>query len=76
MPRRTDRRIPLTMARHRVPVQALRNFMSILLGFAMGAVNNLVVLPWAFEGDFSTWGLVRFSAAWATALGPILAFGS
>jgi len=64
------------MARHRVPVQALRNFMSILLGFAMGAVNNLVVLPWAFEGDFSTWGLVRFSAAWATALGPILAFGS
>ena len=64
------------MARHRVPVQALRNFMSILFGFAMGGLNNLVILPWAFAGDFSTWGLVRFSAAWATALGPILAFGS
>ena len=64
------------MARHRVPVQALRNYMSILFGFAMGGLNNLVILPWAFAGDFSTWGLVRFSAAWATALGPILAFGS
>ena len=64
------------MARHRVPVQALRNFMSILFGFAMGGLNNLVILPWAFADDFSTWGLVRFSAAWATAIGPILAFGS
>ena len=42
------------MARHRVPVQALRNFMSILFGFAMGGLNNLVILPWAFAGDFST----------------------
>ena len=64
------------MARHRVSVQALRNFTSILFGFAIGGLNNLIVLPWAFEGDFSTWGLARFSAAWATALGPILAFGA
>ena len=64
------------MARHRVPVQALRNFISILMGFAIGGLNNLVVLPWVFGDDRSTWGLVTFSAAWAATLAPILAFGS
>lgn len=64
------------MARHRVPVQALRNFISILMGFAIGGLNNLVVLPWVFGDDKSTWGLVTFSAAWAATLAPILAFGS
>ncbi len=64
------------MARHRVPVQALRNFISILLGFAIGGLNNLIVLPWVFGDDKGTWGLVTFSAAWAATLAPILAFGS
>lgn len=64
------------MARHRVPIQALRNFLSILLGFVLGGVNNLVVLPWAFGDDLSSWGLIRVAAAWGTLLGPILAFGA
>lgn len=64
------------MARHRVPVQAFRNFLSILLGFALGGVNNLVVLPWAFGDSLSSWGLIRVAAAWGTLLGPILAFGA
>ena len=64
------------MARHRVPVQAFRNFLSILLGFALGGLNNLVVLPWAFGDDLASWGLVRVAAAWGTLLGPILAFGA
>ena len=63
------------MARLRVPDQALRNFLSILLGFAIGGFNNLVVLPWAFGDDLEAWGLVRIAAAWASVLGPILAFG-
>lgn len=64
------------MARHRVPEQALRNFLSILLGFVLGGVNNLLVLPWAFGDDLGVWGLVRVAAAWGTLLGPILAFGA
>ena len=64
------------MARHRVPEQALRNFFSILIGFLLGAANNLVVLPWAFEGSLDTWGLVRIAAAWATLLSPLLVFGA
>ena len=56
------------MARHRVPVQALRNFLSILLGFALGAVNNLVILPWAFADDLGEWGLVRIVMAWGSLL--------
>ena len=64
------------MARLRVPDQALRNFLSILLGFAIGGFNNLVVLPWAFGDNLEAWGLVRIAAAWATVLGPILAFGA
>lgn len=64
------------MAQLRVPVQAFRNFLSILLGFALGGLNNLVVLPWAFGDDLASWGLVRVAAAWGTLLGPILAFGA
>ena len=64
------------MARLRVPQQAFRNFLSILLGFALGAANNLVVLPWAFGSELEAWGLVRVAAAWATLLAPFLAFGS
>lgn len=64
------------MARHRVPAQAVRNFLSILLGFMLGGLNNLVVLPWAFGDNLAAWGLVRIAAAWATLLGPIIAFGS
>ena len=64
------------MARHRVPVQALRNFLSILLGFALGAVNNLVILPWAFADDLGQWGLVRIVMAWGSLLAPIMVFGA
>ena len=64
------------MTRHRVPVQAFRNFLSILIGFGLGAVNNLIVLPWAFGDDLASWGLVRVAAAWGTMIGPILAFGA
>lgn len=64
------------MARHRVPVQALRNFLSILFGFALGAVNNLVILPWAFADDLETWGLVRIVTAWGFLFAPILIFGA
>lgn len=64
------------MARHRVPVQALRNFLSILFGFAVGAVNNLVILPWAFADDLETWGLVRIVTAWGFLFAPILIFGA
>jgi len=64
------------MARHRVPDQALRNFLSILLGFMLGGLNNLVVLPWAFEDNLESWGLVRVAAAWGALIGPILAFGA
>lgn len=64
------------MARYRVPDQALRNFLSILAGFILGGVNNLLVLPWAFGDNLSEWGLVRVVAAWGTLIGPILAFGS
>ncbi len=64
------------MARHRVPEQALRNFLSILLGFLLGGINNLVVLPWAFSDNLGSWGLVRVAAAWGTLIGPILAFGA
>ena len=64
------------MARLRVPAQALRNFLSILLGFALGGINNLFVLPWAFEDDLGSWGLVRIAAAWAMIFGPLLAFGA
>lgn len=64
------------MARHRAPVQAFRNFLSILLGFGLGAANNLVILPWAFGDNLDSWGLVRVAAAWAALLGPILAFGA
>jgi O-antigen/teichoic acid export membrane protein len=63
------------MARHRASIQALRNFFSILIGFVLGGLNNLVVLPWAFQDDLASWGLVRIAAAWATLLGPIIAFG-
>ena len=64
------------MTRHRVPIQAFRNFLSILIGFGLGAVNNLLVLPWAFGEDLTSWGLVRVAAAWGTLIGPILAFGA
>ena len=64
------------MARNRVSIQALRNFLSILLGFLLGGLNNLVVLPWAFQDELASWGLVRIAAAWATLLGPIIAFGA
>ena len=64
------------MARHRVPVQAFRNFLSILFGFAVGAVNNLVILPWAFADDLETWGLVRIVTAWGFLFAPILIFGA
>jgi O-antigen/teichoic acid export membrane protein len=64
------------MARHRAPVQAFRNFLSILLGFGLGAANNLIILPWAFGDNLDSWGLVRVAAAWAALLGPILAFGA
>ncbi|MBL6619365.1 MAG: hypothetical protein ISP54_03305 [Flavobacteriales bacterium] len=64
------------MARLRAPVQAFRNFLSILLGFGLGAANNLVILPWAFGDNLESWGLVRVAAAWAALLGPILAFGA
>jgi len=64
------------MARYRVPTQALRNFLSILLGFALGGINNLVVLPWAFSDALDEWGLVRVAAAWGTLIGPILALGA
>ena len=64
------------MARHRTPVQAFRNFLSILLGFGLGAANNLVILPWAFGDNLDSWGLVRVAAAWAALLGPILTFGA
>ena len=69
------------MARHRVPAQAVRNFLSILLGFMLGGLNNLVVLPWAFGDNLAAWGLVRIAAAWATSalagvLGLRVALGS
>lgn len=64
------------MARHRIPAQALRNFLSILAGFLIGGLNNLVVLPWAFEGHLEEWGLVRVAAAWGTLIGPLLAFSA
>jgi hypothetical protein len=48
MPESAHRTTQLTIARHRSFVQALRNFLSMLLGFALGAVNNLVVSPSAF----------------------------
>jgi len=64
------------MARHRIPAQALRNFISILAGFLIGGLNNLVVLPWAFEGHLEDWGLVRLAAAWGTLIGPLLAFSA
>lgn len=64
------------MARHPISSQAARNFLSILLGFALGGLNNLVVLPWAFGDNLSSWGLIRVVAAWGTLLGPILAFGA
>lgn len=64
------------MTRHRAPVQAFRNFLSILLGFGLGAANNLIILPWAFGDNLDSWGLVRIAAAWAALLGPILTFGA
>ena len=64
------------MARHRAPVQALRNFLSILLGFALGAVNNLVILPWAFADNLGEWGLVRIVMAWGSLIASILVFGA
>lgn len=64
------------MARYRVPTQAFRNFLSILLGFILGAVNNLVVLPWAFADDLGEWGLVRLVMAWASLIAPIILFGA
>lgn len=64
------------MARYRVPTQAFRNFLSILLGFVLGAVNNLVILPWAFSDDLGEWGLVRLVMAWASLIAPILLFGA
>lgn len=64
------------MARHRAPNQAFRNFLSILLGFGLGAANNLIILPWAFGDNLDSWGLVRVASAWAALLGPILAFGA
>lgn len=64
------------MARYGISEQAARNFISIILGFVLGGVNNLVVLPWAFEGNLEDWGLIRIAAAWAAVIGPILAFGT
>lgn len=64
------------MARYRVQTQAFRNFLSILLGFFLGAVNNLVILPWAFADDLGEWGLVRSVMAWASLISPILLFGA
>lgn len=64
------------MARLRVNDQALRNFLSVLFGFALGGVNNLVILPWAFAGDLGEWGLVRIVMAWGTLIAPILLFGA
>ena len=60
------------MARFRVPTQAFRNFLSILLGFVLGAVNNLIILPWAFADDLGEWGLVRIVMAWGRGLPYLL----
>ena len=64
------------MARFRVPTQAFRNFLSILLGFVLGAVNNLIILPWAFADDLGEWGLVRIVMAWASLIAPIILYGA
>lgn len=64
------------MARYGISEQAARNFLSIILGFILGGINNLVVLPWAFENHLEDWGLIRVAAAWATLIGPIVAFGA
>ena len=64
------------MARYGISEQAARNFLSIILGFVLGGVNNLIVPPWAFEGNLEDWGLIRVAAAWAALIGPIMAFGA
>lgn len=64
------------MARARVSTQALRNFASVLFGTGAGALNTLVVLPWAFSENLAEWGLLRVIMAWSLVFTPIALFGA
>ena len=45
--------------------QASKNAASILLGTISGAVNTVLVLPLAFEGDEAQWGLIKVMTGYA-----------
>ena len=60
----------------KVSTQAIRNFASVFIGTGAGALNTLVVLPWAFSSSLADWGLVRVITAWALLFSPIALFGA
>jgi O-antigen/teichoic acid export membrane protein len=64
------------MARAPISTQALRNFSSIVFGTGAGALNTLIVLPWAFSNNLADWGLLRIITAWAMLFAPIALFGA
>ena len=53
-------------------------FAAIALGAGMvlGALNNIVVLPRAFEGNEVIWGLVRIMTSWGMICAAISTLGA
>lgn len=45
-------------------------------GLVIGAANNMVVLPRAFEGREAVWGLVRIMTSWGLIVGTLSTFGA
>lgn len=45
-------------------------------GMAIGALNNMVVLPRAFEGNEAMWGLVRIMTSWGMICASISTLGA
>jgi len=53
-------------------------FAALALGAGMlvGALNNMVVLPRAFEGDETIWGLVRIMTSWGMICASVSTLGA
>ena len=53
-------------------------FAAIALGAGMvvGALNNMVVLPRAFDGNEAIWGLVRIMTSWGMICASISTLGA